>query len=248
MTHLSHRNRVRSYGNERWEVVARETASRWRHLDEDERLRLVDQAASLTESRNWEGLGGFGITPELTAVVSTVACVLTVNTGLGLLSDVSSILVAPASQTKTARQRVDGPMVTERTVCVLGESLLHGPVRLSGDRLQSREGATLVLHEFAHKVDMADGEPDGTPPIVGRERSVEFERVAGEVLDEVRSSDDSSPLGAYAGTNRAELFAVATEAFFMRPAELRARFGDLYDALADFYKQDPASAADDAVG
>ena len=55
-------------------------------------------------------------------------------------------------------------------------------------------------------------------------------------------------LRAYAGVNPGEFFAVATEVFFDAPVPLRDEHPELYDVLADFYRQDPASRvpADDA--
>jgi hypothetical protein len=44
----------------------------------------------------------------------------------------------------------------------------------------------------------------------------------------------------YGATNHAEFFAVATEAFFEKPRELRDKKPDLYDLLSDFYGVDPA--------
>jgi Mlc titration factor MtfA (ptsG expression regulator) len=49
-----------------------------------------------------------------------------------------------------------------------------------------------------------------------------------------------SVLREYAWTNRAEFFAVATESFFCTPGRLRAGKPALYQALRDFYRQDPA--------
>jgi hypothetical protein len=54
---------------------------------------------------------------------------------------------------------------------------------------------------------------------------------------------EDTDLDPYAVTNRAEFFAVATEAFFTRPADLRARLPDLYEELRKFYRQDPAAPA-----
>jgi Mlc titration factor MtfA (ptsG expression regulator) len=45
----------------------------------------------------------------------------------------------------------------------------------------------------------------------------------------------------YGATNHAEFFAVATEAFFEKPRELRAKKPDLYSLLAGFYGVDPAA-------
>ena len=52
----------------------------------------------------------------------------------------------------------------------------------------------------------------------------------------VRSGVEPS-IDAYAATSTAELFAVATEWFFDRPADLRARMPELYELLRDFYDQ-----------
>jgi Mlc titration factor MtfA (ptsG expression regulator) len=39
----------------------------------------------------------------------------------------------------------------------------------------------------------------------------------------------------YGATNEAEFFAVATEAFFEKPRQMRARHPELYEALAEYY-------------
>jgi Mlc titration factor MtfA (ptsG expression regulator) len=46
-------------------------------------------------------------------------------------------------------------------------------------------------------------------------------------------------LSGYAATAPAELFAVATEQFFERPARLRRHHPALFDALVAFYHLDP---------
>ena len=48
-------------------------------------------------------------------------------------------------------------------------------------------------------------------------------------------------LDEYGAENPAEFFAVATEAFFERPAELRERHPALYEELRAFYQQDPTT-------
>jgi Mlc titration factor MtfA (ptsG expression regulator) len=47
-------------------------------------------------------------------------------------------------------------------------------------------------------------------------------------------------LGAYAASNEAEFFAVATERFFEAPASLKHHFPNLYNELEDFYQIDTA--------
>jgi len=52
---------------------------------------------------------------------------------------------------------------------------------------------------------------------------------------------ESTVLDPYGATNRAEFFAVAIEAFFETPDELRSDQPRLYSLLEEFFKFDPAS-------
>lgn len=225
-----------------WATAAQRVLSHWRHLDSEAEERLAQQAWGFDRAWRWEGLSGLEVTVGMRASVSTLAALLTVNIGPHVLADVTSVLVAPTSTTQATRHLIGGSIVGEAEACVLGSSLLHGPVRLSWDRMEadmkSRAGS-VVLHEFAHKIDMADGSASGTPPISGYQQSVRFEHVLADALARVRRLRDPDPLSAYAGTNAAELFAVSTEAFFLRPGKLRAGYGDLFDALEGFYRQRP---------
>jgi hypothetical protein len=45
----------------------------------------------------------------------------------------------------------------------------------------------------------------------------------------------------YGGSNPVEFFAVATECFFEKPKQLCDKHPELYAALKQFYKQDPAA-------
>lgn len=226
-----------------WEQEAVATVRMWRHLGPDETRRLLEQARTLDHTRHWEGLGGIEITPTMRARIAARACLLTVNIGLDLLTDVSAILVAPTSHVRSIRQGAGGSMVTESEGCLLGEAMLHGPVRIAWDRVETEETAvgssSVIIHEFAHKVDMADGMANGTPPIGPRQRAHQFDRALDQAWQHLRDGEPASPLRTYAMTNRAEMFAVASEAFFLQPLELKDRFRPLYLALSDFYRQHP---------
>lgn len=235
------RSRVR---DPEWERVAASTVARFTHLDPESAVRVVEQARELDRTRGWEGLDGLRVTQAMRAEISASACVLTVQIGLGALRDVSSILISATSTVRTTRHRVAESLVTERDACVLGETLLHGPLRLAWDRVLADTVAgsptSVVIHEFAHKVDMGDGIADGSPPIGDRSVAVAFERAADEVLQRLRDGDEVAGLRGYAATNRTELFAVATESFVLTPRELVGGAPDLYRGLAAFYRQDPA--------
>jgi MtfA peptidase len=214
-----------------WEKTARSVTGRWQHLDVAETERLLEQARAFDRGWFWEGLDGLRLTSPMRAAITAQACLLTVNLGTSVFKDVTAVLVARRGSAKRTRHQVEGRVVIESEAHVIEADL-------ATDSEQS-----VVLHEFAHKVDMADGVPDGIPPLTGRRSIAEFDRIAQVVLDQIRSGEPSEPLRDYAAINRSELFAVATEGFFLRPVELRSRFEDLYGALAGFYRQDPASPA-----
>ena len=102
-------------------------------------------------------------------------------------------------------------------------------------------GHNVVLHEFAHRLDMLTGDADGTPPMADAATSERWVSVCTEVYRQVSEGRGSRVLRSYAGVNPAEFFAVATEAFFDAPVPLRREHPDLYEVLAGYYRQDPAA-------
>ena len=101
----------------------------------------------------------------------------------------------------------------------------RGPVLVAWDQAQAsarhpERGHNVVIHEFAHKLDMLDGIVDGTPPIAASAMKP-WVAVCTEVFDDLRAGRPRPPLRPYGATNPAEFFAVATEAFF----DLRRRPG-----------------------
>jgi Mlc titration factor MtfA (ptsG expression regulator) len=204
----------------------------------------LEQATDLDRTRSWEALDGISLTSEIRAAIAVPACVLTANIGLEWFRDVSAILVEPTSSVRPMRHDVGGGIISEGSGHVLGQALVHGPVRLAWAEIardaRSAEPKSVVLHEFAHKIDMSDGVVDGTPAIVPRSDARAFEATLDRTLADLRHGRHTGPLRMYGATNRSELFAVATEAFFLAGAPLLDSDPDLYTALAGFYRQDTA--------
>ncbi|MCJ7780954.1 MAG: zinc-dependent peptidase, partial [Acidimicrobiia bacterium] len=128
---------------------------------------------------------------------------------------------------------------------ILGEAMLHGPVVIAWDSAKRSAahpstGHNVIYHEFAHKIDMADGSADGLPPMAMAQRD-RWEEVCGREYEALREGTSDDPfLDGYGAVNRAEFFAVATEFFFDRPIDMANRAQDLYHVLREFYRQDPA--------
>jgi len=113
---------------------------------------------------------------------------------------------------------------------------------LSGCR-RPTSGHNLVIHEFAHQLDMRNGRiVDGTPVLQSAQEHQRWIRVLGHAFDRhVAQCRRGFPgvIDCYGATNPAEFFAVISEAFFEEPNELREQHEDIYEVLRDFYHLDP---------
>jgi hypothetical protein len=61
-------------------------------------------------------------------------------------------------------------------------------------------------------------------------------------MRKVQEDKVSGVLRPYAGVDEAEFFAVAVEAFYQKPTELRLWDPELYEILADYFNMDPDTA------
>jgi Mlc titration factor MtfA (ptsG expression regulator) len=105
----------------------------------------------------------------------------------------------------------------------------------------------VVIHEFAHKLDMLNGEANGFPPLhadMSRERWSGVFTSAYERFCVAVDTDCELELDDYAAESPAEFFAVMSEAFFEAPAVVRRAYPDVYHQLTQFYRQDPAARLD----
>ena len=126
---------------------------------------------------------------------------------------------------------------------VAGEAWEGGPVLLSWfDRPEAADGMNVVIHEFAHKLDMLNGPPDGLPPLhEGMKRQAWIDAFEPAYADFCARVDDGEEtwIDPYAAEHPAEFFAVTSEVFFEAPDLLRHEYPAVYEQLRQFYRQDP---------
>jgi MtfA peptidase len=154
------------------------------------------------------------------------------------------------ADTVLARRAVmdDDGVVHEYDEELSGEAMEGGPIMLSwrdvDDAGESAEWAyNVVIHEFAHVLDMRDGPADGIPPLPSRAERERWQAVLAREYDDFCDASDAGHdtlLDPYGAQSIDEFFAVASEAFFVAAAALAMEHPDLYDLLGSFYRQDPA--------
>ena len=219
----------------------------YRGLDEPGRQRVRNILRVLIAEKTWEGCGGLELTDEIKVTIAAQASLLLINVEHRYYRDVHSILVYPSAY-KTMPQ-ADAAGVVRGGQANLGEAWQRGPVILSwdaarGGALDPKDGHNLVLHEFAHKLDMLDGRADGTPPLRDRARYQAWIKIMTAEFKTLRGAAErgrATLLDHYGATNPAEFFAVTTECFFEKSEKLADRHPSLYAALRDFYQQDPVA-------
>jgi MtfA peptidase len=230
-----------------WRKLLADRLSWYENLDGSEHARLEDLTRLFLASTRFEEAGGLKITDEIQAVIAYQASLLVLGLDADWYRHVTSVIVYPSTIVRKGARGIGDGVIDDRILPLSGEARLHGPVVIVWDMAlhQARHperGHNVVFHEFAHTLDMFDGAADGMPALRDRDAEQEWQRVMAHTLHRLRTGH-GSPLDPYGATNPAELFAVATEAFFDTPLPLRQALPDLYDILSGFYQQDPAARA-----
>lgn len=233
-----------------WRDVLRSNVAAYARMSAEDRRRVDDYLRVFIPEKNWEGCNGLAITPEMQVTIAAGAAWLTLGFEGEYFDQVQSILVYP--DVYVARdQIVAAPgVVLEGRSAREGEAWHRGPVILSwpdvlSDARGENEGHNLVLHEFAHQLDMLNGGmADGVPPLVSAAQDQAWTALIEREFQRLRhdfAAGRRTLLDPYATKNKAEFFAVATEASFEMPQALQESYRELYDLFREFYKQDPAS-------
>ena len=233
-----------------WESILLRNVKHFRRLSEEKRKHLRELVQVFVAEKNWEGCGGLAMNDEIRITIAAQACLLVLELPHDLYSGVDSIFVYPT--TVIIPERPIGVFerpgtIRQGSTPILGEAHLRGPVILVWDSVlqmarHPESGHNVVYHEFAHKLDMADGRIDGTPPLENKEQYEQWTKICSKEFLQLRArSSGGRPtfLDSYGAVNEAEFFAVITEQFFDQPEALKRYHPELYAVLRAFYRQDP---------
>ena len=258
--------------NELWQkCIARFPFIRSLSTDDLQRLKLLSE--ELLHTKTITGAGGLEITDEIAVTIVAQAALLVLNLTLDLYQDMPGIVVYPSAFVVSHTQRDAAGVVHEWREALAGQAMsAGGAVVLSWEDVISSADfwarRNVVIHEFAHKIDMERGNPNGCPPFLANYHQgmqvpiwqQVFAAAFNDFSRRVHSFDHliavthetqpdfvhhlhdprhrPLPLDPYAAKNPAEFFAVASEVFFVAPAQLIVDYPDVYHLLARYYRQE----------
>lgn len=215
------------------------------YLEARQRARLRNLARGFLAGKEFHGAHGLEITDEMMLTIALQACLPIMRVGLEAYRGWVGIVVYPG-EIVIPRQQVDeNGVVHEFNDEVLGEAWQDGPVLLSWETGAEEQGVVnVVIHEFAHKLDMLNGGADGFPPLPPDMSQDDWARDFSRAYDTFcRALDMGLPtvLDPYAGEHPAEFFAVASEVFFEAPGALKKSHPAVYKQLSSLFGTDPAT-------
>jgi Mlc titration factor MtfA (ptsG expression regulator) len=220
----------------------------YRALPTSVQAQLQQLIKRFLHEKHFSGAGGLEVTDEMRVTVAAQACMLQLNRRGALYPRLKYIVLYPSAFIVDRDELQSGGIVRSGRRGLLGESWQNGKVILAWDNVMHGarnfvDGQNVVLHEFAHQLDSETGSTNGAPLLAGESSyrswaaalSEEFEALQEDALRGRRALLDH-----YGATHPAEFFAVATETFFEKPAQMKKHHGELFSVLKSYYRIDPS--------
>jgi MtfA peptidase len=232
-----------------WKRILQDALLLYRRLPAEDREELHGHMHVLLSEKHFEGAGGLELTEGMKLIVCAHAALLLLHRETDYFPKLTSILIYPEAYAVKRKIRDERGVLSEVVETRAGESWTSGTLILAWtdvirDLANAQATRSVALHEFAHQLDAGSGVMDGAPVLSSRELQHHWPEAlsqAYERLSQATRQHEQTLLRPYGAKNPAEFFAVSTEAFFLYPVELKRGEADLYSALCQYFKQDPAS-------
>ena len=214
-------------------------------LTTSEMVSLRVLSTLLIYRKSFYGAHQFDVTLEMKIIIAAQACVEILQLGIDSFDGWEEIIVYPGAF-KVERQVQDefGLVSNEQNV-LSGEAWGQGPLILSWDDVERdsynlRAGHNVVIHEFAHKLDMLNGRANGMPPLHPdmpiKDWTESLSTAYQHLINRLEHHHDE--INAYAATNPAEFFAVMCEYFFTAPDILKKSYPKVYKELHAYFRRE----------
>jgi len=234
---------------ETWKQLLHDAVPLYRRLPAEDREELHGHIHVLLSEKHFEGAGGIEVTEGMKLIICFHAALLLLHRETDYFPRLITILIYPGAYAVKTRTQTNRGVFSEVVETRAGESWTSGTLILAWEDVErdlASNPATrsVMLHEFAHQLDAGSGVMNGAPILSDSELRHHWPDAlsdAYERLSQATRQHESTLLRPYGAKNPPEFFAVATEAFFLYPVQLQRGEADLYSALCQYFKQDPAS-------
>jgi MtfA peptidase len=245
--------RRRAIPDDLWKRVLIRYPFLQRH-DAADALEIRRLTSLFLDRKEFNAAGGLRLTDAMAVAIAAQAVLPVLRLGLQRYDSFLG-LVVHADQVLARREVED----TDGVVHVYdeplaGEAMQGGPIMLSWRDVRGAGHASatgqagdtaynVVIHEFAHVLDMEDGVADGVPmlpPDLPRATWHNALLAAYAALVQRVQAGEPTTIDPYGTESPEEFFAVASEAFFVSPWAMQAEAPALYALFTRFYAQDPA--------
>ena len=242
------RNQIRKRAfPDAWRDILRQRVPYFRRLPADLQLQLKRHIQVFIAEKIFVGCNGIVVTDEMRITIAAQACLLILNRPTDYYPSLRQILIYPGPFIVNKTETDHAGVIHQRRQVLAGESWSQGQVILSWeDTVEGAaavdDGRNVVIHEFAHQLDIETGAANGAPALRDRNRYVHWSNVLGNefaTLQQRAQMQEHSLLSHYGATNPAEFFAVASEVFFEQPHLLHVESPSLYEQLRAFYCINP---------
>lgn len=231
-----------------WLAIIRSNCRHFARMDEAGQARLLRDTRWFLAEKHVSTASDLTLTEEMRVTVAAQASQLGLGFEVPPFDRLMTVVLQSGAYMRTRIQRDRFGVELHSEEERLGEAWYNGPILLSWPTILQQcrdapDGRNVILHEFAHLLDMANADIDGVPPLDTEQQYrtwIEVTRAEHQRLVRQAQLGRQTLLDWYGATSEAEFFAVATECFFEQPVELKQLHPRLYGVLSGFYKQDPA--------
>ncbi|OYW35661.1 MAG: hypothetical protein B7Z35_14710 [Hydrogenophilales bacterium 12-61-10] len=216
-----------------------------RGLTPAELNHLHETASLFLHGKSFATAGDATIDEATPLIVALQACLLTLHLDESSYQGWNEIILYPDAFLRPHEEIDDIGVVHHSRDILAGESWLGGPLVLSLADVETSgqtDGVNVVVHEFAHKLDMLNGDANGFPPLHrGMDAAAwarDFSTAYTHLCTRIDAGEDTE-IDPYAASDPAEFFAVLSEVFFETPALLHREYPAVYQQMRLFYRQHP---------
>jgi Mlc titration factor MtfA (ptsG expression regulator) len=232
-----------------WRRLLRVHVPLFARLPADLQLRLKQDMLVFLAEKPILGCAGLQVTDAMRVTIAALACMPLLGARRGYYPEMQRVLLYPGAFMAPHAQVDDDGVHSDGLRALAGQSWAQGQVLLSWDDVRQgaadpADGRNVVIHEFAHQLDQSKGYANGAPPLRTRQAYRCWSSVMQAEFDALHlrlQQGEEGLIEAYAATDPAEFFAVCSELFFERGAELAAQHPPLFAELRGYYHINPLS-------